>query len=233
MSMATTCTASRQSCGAPTASTRCHGRCGPRPGGACPGRRPCHKASVPPVRELHVFPAVGVLAPAGPAAAVLVDAQVSHRGGLLLQDLVRSRGERGRPGDAGVPGRRGRGDPAVRDLGPGLAQEPTGDRAAQRDLRHPLGERARGQSPSGHSSRRSTRNRSMTRPDARTSRGRARPTSRTLSENVPHHGHAAGTATSAHTISRPSAPRSASVTRTPSIPVVPCPYPGQARVRRF
>ena len=46
------------------------------------------EADVPPVRELHVFPGIGVLPPAGPAAAVLVNAQVSDRGRLFLQDLA-------------------------------------------------------------------------------------------------------------------------------------------------
>ena len=76
----------------------------------------------------------------------------------------------------------------------------------------------RGQSRSGRSSRRLTRNKPMTCPQARTSRGRVTTTSCTLPEGVPHCGHAAGAVTSAHTVSRPSASRSAPVTRTPSIP---------------
>ena len=101
------------------------------------------KAGVPPVRELHVLPAVRVLPPPGPAAPVLVDAQVRDRGMRRVQDPVRLARERvmdGRPGDPGVPARLARGDPPLRDLGPGMLQQPPGDLAPRRHLRHPLGE---------------------------------------------------------------------------------------------
>ena len=44
------------------------------------------KAGVPPVRNLHVLAAVRVAPPPGPAAAVLVNAQVSHRLRVSAQD---------------------------------------------------------------------------------------------------------------------------------------------------
>ena len=49
---------------------------------------------MPPVRELHVLPGQLVCAPPGPAAAVLVDAQVRDRGGGIVQHLVRGLRER-------------------------------------------------------------------------------------------------------------------------------------------
>jgi hypothetical protein len=82
---------------------------------------------VPPVREQQVLPGVLIDAPPGPAAAVLVDAQVRHRRGGLLQHRVRRGGERlvrHRPGDPGVPGRLRRGDAPLGDLGSGLLPQP-------------------------------------------------------------------------------------------------------------
>ena len=102
------------------------------------------EAGVPPVREQQVLPGLLVTLPAGPAAAVLVDAQVRHRRGGLLQHRVRRGGERlvrHRPGDPGVPGRLRRGDPALGDLGPGLLPQPRREPAPRRHLRQPLGER--------------------------------------------------------------------------------------------
>ena len=56
----------------------------------------------------------------GPAAAMLIDPQVRHRGRGVAQQRIRRGGERlvrDRPGDPGVPGRFRRGDPALGDLG--------------------------------------------------------------------------------------------------------------------
>jgi hypothetical protein len=102
------------------------------------------ETGVPPVRELHVLPGVRVVPPPGPAAPVLVDAQVRDRGMRPVQELVRLLRERvmdGRPGDPGVPGRLRRGDAPPGDLVPGMVQQPPGDRAPRRHLRQPLGER--------------------------------------------------------------------------------------------
>ena len=102
------------------------------------------EADVPPVRELHRFPGQRVGAPAGPAAAVLVDAQVRDLRRVLAEHPAGGFSERavhGMPRDAGVPGGLRRGDPPVRHLGGGVPQQPAGDRAARRDLRRRLGER--------------------------------------------------------------------------------------------
>ena len=80
----------------------------------------------------------------GPAAAVLIDAQVRHRRRILVQHGIgssRERRVRGQPGDPGVPGRLRRGDPAPGDLPGSLLPQPGRDPAPRRQLRHPLGER--------------------------------------------------------------------------------------------
>ena len=102
------------------------------------------EAGVPPVGEQQVLPGVRVQRPPGPAAAVLIDAQVRHRRGRLLQHRARRGGERRmrhRPRHPGVPGRLRRGDPPPGDLGPGLLPQPGRQPAPRRHLRHPLGER--------------------------------------------------------------------------------------------
>ena len=101
------------------------------------------EAGVPPVGQQHILPGLLIDPPPGPAAAVLIDAQVRHRGRGLLQHRARGGGERRmghRPGDPGVPGRLRRGDPPVRDLGGGLLPQPGRQPAPRRHLRHPLGE---------------------------------------------------------------------------------------------
>lgn len=78
---------------------------------------------VPPVREQGVLPGLRVYGEPSPAAAMLIDPQVRHRGRGVVQHRVRGGGERlvrGRPGDPGVPGRFRRGDPPPGDLGAGL-----------------------------------------------------------------------------------------------------------------
>jgi hypothetical protein len=76
------------------------------------------KAGVPPVRDQDILAAALIAAPLGPAAAMLVNAQVSDLGDILPEDrvrLLRERPARGRPRDAVVPGGLGRGDfPAPR-----------------------------------------------------------------------------------------------------------------------
>jgi hypothetical protein len=66
------------------------------------------ETGVPPVCEQQVFSGARIEAPPGPAAAVLVDAQIRHQRRSLLQHRVRRGSERRmrhRPGDPGVPGR--------------------------------------------------------------------------------------------------------------------------------
>ena len=102
------------------------------------------EAGVPPVGEQHVLPGVLIQPPPGPAAAVLVDAQVRHRAGgcsssgsaaaanascATGQDMPLPRAA-----SAGVM-------PALRDLRRGLLPQPPGQPAPRRHLRHPLGER--------------------------------------------------------------------------------------------
>ena len=75
------------------------------------------EAGVPPVREQGVLPGLLIDGEAGPAAAVLIDAQVRHWRRRLAQQRVRGGGERlmrDRPGDPGMPGCLGRGDPPAR-----------------------------------------------------------------------------------------------------------------------
>ena len=150
------------------ASTRRHQRCGPRPGRACPAPRTGRRSRCATGPRAARTPRSAVsVPPAGPAAAVLVDAQVRDRGRVLRPAPRPPRGERvmhGRPGDPGVPGRLRRGDPPVRDLGRGMLPQPAGDRAPRRHLRHPLGERRRGQAAAGHSIRRLTRKKSVSSP---------------------------------------------------------------------
>ena len=101
------------------------------------------QAGAPPVREQGVLPGLLIDGEAGPAAAVLIDAQVHGSGRVPVQHRVRGGGERlvrGRPGDPGVPGRLGRGDPPPGDLVPGLIPQPGRGPAARRQLRHLLGE---------------------------------------------------------------------------------------------
>ena len=102
------------------------------------------EAGVPPVREHDVLPGLRVGGEPRPAAAVLIDAQVRHRGRGLVQQRIRRGGERivhHRPGDPGVPGRLRRGDPPLGDLSAGLLPQPGRDPAPRRQGRHPLGER--------------------------------------------------------------------------------------------
>ncbi|HJZ02057.1 MAG TPA: hypothetical protein VJ305_15135 [Streptosporangiaceae bacterium] len=64
------------------------------------------ETGVPPVCEQQVFPGARIEAPPGPAAAMLVDAQIRHQRRGLLQHRVRRGSERRmrhRPGDPGVP----------------------------------------------------------------------------------------------------------------------------------
>ena len=101
------------------------------------------QAGAPPVREQGVLPGLLIDGEAGPAAAVLIDAQMHDSGRVPVQHRVRGGGERlvrGRPGDPGVPGRLGRGDPPPGDLVPGLIPLPGRGPAARRQLRHLLGE---------------------------------------------------------------------------------------------
>jgi FAD binding domain len=86
-------------------SSRRHRTCGPRPGRAGPGSRPGRRSRRAAGPRASPFPGVGVLPPPGPAAPVLVNAQVSDRGRHFPQDLAGLRLERsvrGRPGDAGA-----------------------------------------------------------------------------------------------------------------------------------
>jgi hypothetical protein len=102
------------------------------------------EAGVPPVGQQGVLPGLLIDGEAGPAAAVLVNAQVRHRRCGLVQEGVRGGGERvvrGRPGDPGMPGRLGRGNPALADLVGGLLAQPGRDPAARRHGWHRLGER--------------------------------------------------------------------------------------------
>jgi hypothetical protein len=65
------------------------------------------EAGVPPVRDQDLLAGFLVLPPPGPAAAVLVDAQVSDRFRVARQArfrFLRERGVHGRPRDAVVPG---------------------------------------------------------------------------------------------------------------------------------
>ena len=152
------------------------------------------EAGVPPVGEQQVFPGLLIDAPPGPAAAVLIDAQVRHRRRGLLQHRVRRGSERrmrDRPGHLRVPGRLGRRDPPLRDLRPGLLPQPSRQAAPRRHLRHPLGERlARAARlialPAALDPPRRTRS-----PPRRTSRGQASTVSCRRAETVPHSGHAA------------------------------------------
>ena len=87
-----------------------------------------------------VLPGLRIDGEAGPAAAVLIDAQVRHRGRGLVQQRVRGGGERivhHRPGDPGVPGRLRRGDPALGDLVRGLLPQPGRDPAPRRQAAAP------------------------------------------------------------------------------------------------
>jgi hypothetical protein len=94
MSMATTRTASRHA-GAASAS-QYTASSAVRPS-TCPSRPlaagQVKEAGMPPVRE-HVLPGLLIKPPPGPAPAVLVDAQVRHRRGRLLQHQVSRGGER-------------------------------------------------------------------------------------------------------------------------------------------
>jgi hypothetical protein len=102
------------------------------------------EAGVPPVREHGVLAGLLIDGEPRPAAPVLIDSQVRHRSRVLVQYRVRRGGERivhHRPGDPGVPGRLGRGDPPLSDLGTGLPAQPGGDPAPRRQGRHRLGER--------------------------------------------------------------------------------------------
>jgi hypothetical protein len=99
---------------------------------------------VPPVSQQDVLPGLVIAGELGPAAAVLINAQVRHRRGALAQQDTGPRRERimrGRPGDPGVPGRLRRGDPALGDLVRGLLAQPGRDPAPRRQGRHRLGER--------------------------------------------------------------------------------------------
>ncbi len=67
-----------------------------------------NEAGMPPVREQDVLPGLPVGGKPRPAAAVLIDPQVRHNGGRLVQQRIRRGRERvvrHRPGDPGVPGR--------------------------------------------------------------------------------------------------------------------------------
>ena len=136
-----------------------------------------------------VLPGLLIDGKAGPAAAVLIDAQVHDSGRVPVQHRVRGGGERlvcGRPGDPGVPRRLGRGDPPPGDLVPGLIPQPGRDPAARRQLRHLLGEhlprapRVAALAPELHP-RRSTASAAR-----RTSRGRVTTISCTRSKTAPH-----------------------------------------------
>ena len=75
---------------------------------------------------------------------MLVDAQVRHRRRGLLQHRACCGCERlmrDRPGHSRVPGRLGRRDPPLGDLGSGLLPQPPRQAAPRRHLRHPFGER--------------------------------------------------------------------------------------------
>jgi hypothetical protein len=103
-----------------------------------------HRGRVPPVGQQLILPGLLIGTPPGPATAVLIDAQVRHRGRPLLQHRVRGGGERlvrDRPRHPRVPGRLGRSDPPLRDLRRGLLPQPPCQAAPRRDLRKPLGER--------------------------------------------------------------------------------------------
>ena len=191
MSMATTRTASRHAGDAPASQYAASSAVRPStcPSSACsPDRskkRVCHRSAsstyspVSPSRSHRAAP------------AVLIDAQVRHRGQGLLQHGARGGGERlvcHRPGDPGVPGRLRRGDPAVADLGPGLLPQPGRDPAPRRHLRQPLGERLRPQASSSHFQRHLTHHTATRSPPRRTSRGRASTVSCRRPKTVPQSG---------------------------------------------
>ena len=102
------------------------------------------EAGVPPVGQQHVLPGIRAAFPPGPSAAVLIDAQVRHRRGGLLQHRVRGgceRRMRDRPRHPGVAGGPRRSDPMLADLSPGLLPQPGRQTAPRRHLRQPVGER--------------------------------------------------------------------------------------------
>ena len=104
-------------------STRRHRRCGPRPGPAAPARRTGRRSRCATGLRAAGIPRSAHRSAAGPAAAVLIDAQVRRRRGGLLEHQVHRGGERrmrDRPRHSRVPGRLGRRDAPLRDLRPGL-----------------------------------------------------------------------------------------------------------------
>ena len=195
MSMQTTWTASRHAGVAPASQYAASSAVRPCtcPSSPCrPSRskkQVCHRSA-----SSDVLPGLLVDGEPGPAAAVLIDAQVRHRRHGLVQHRVRGGGERlvgDRPGDPGVPGRLRRGDPRSVTSAPACSRS----RAV---IRHRGGSGGthsvnvlRGHSRLPHLRRTLTQRRSTGSAARRTSRGRASTVSCTRPETVPHSGHAA------------------------------------------
>ncbi len=102
------------------------------------------EAGMPAVGQQHVLPAARIDGEPGPAAAVLIDAQVHHRGRRLAQHrfrLIDERPVRGRPGHLLAPARLGH-----RAAPPGYLRarqlpQPRREPAPPRNLGQGLGER--------------------------------------------------------------------------------------------
>ena len=223
MSIATTCTASRQAGVARPASTRRHRRCGPPPGPACPASRTGRRsrcATGPPAARTPRSARRAATGPVRAGARQCPGARPEQpaRPGPGWRRRRRRRGRQ--PGDPGVPGRLCRGDPAVGDLAGGLLPQPPGDPALRRHGRQPFRERparaglCRAFPPPLDPSQ-------VHRVAARrTSRGRVTTVSCSREDTVPQSGQAAaaGQSVTVHTSTAPPGPACTSATRSPSTP---------------
>lgn len=93
-------------------------RCGPHLAQQAVLAVQVEETGVPAVREHGVLPGLLIDGEPGPAATVLVGAQVRHRSRRLVQHRVRGGGKslvHDRPGDPGMPGRLRRGDSPLGD----------------------------------------------------------------------------------------------------------------------
>ena len=108
------------------------------------------EAGVPPVGDQDILAGLLVLPPPGPAAAVLVHAQVSDRFRVIRQGrvrLLRERGVRGRPRHTVMPGCFRRGDAPLRDLVPAVPGTPPAVTQRYRNTKTALTIRSGMQSP--------------------------------------------------------------------------------------
>ena len=178
------------------------------------------EAGMPPVGEQHVLPGFLIVPPPGPAAAVLIDPQVRHRRGRLLQHRARGGGERRmrhRPGDPALPRRLRHRPPALGASRPVLTQ-PLRHPAPRQHLRQRLGERTAraGRNPAlppplhPHHADLVPAIANISRP--------VTTCSLTCSDAVSHTGHtrAPGSAVTSHTVRPPPGSSSTSATPAPS-----------------